>query len=283
MSLGEEVKLPVAERRINLKITVLCNDKGLEGFKSEHGISFFIELNGKKFLFDTGSTDVAVKNAEKLGIDLSEVESIIISHGHYDHLGGLGSVLKKTGAKKVMVGEGCLERKFSGSTESSPGGCGSEYEQLGASIETVRASREITNGLHVMTAAPFVTEERPGDKHNRIEGGTRIRDFFEDELSLAVVQNGVVTVITGCSHRGIGNIVKQASGFGKVKNVVGGLHLLHKTEDELEEIFEYLLGFDIDKFHIGHCTGDKVVKKIAERFPAEVRELMAGDSFEFHG
>ncbi|MCB1223176.1 MAG: MBL fold metallo-hydrolase, partial [Mesotoga sp.] len=70
-----------------MKITVLCNDKGLEGFKSEHGISFFIELNGKKFLFDTGSTDVAVKNAEKLGIDLSEVESIIISHGHYDHLG----------------------------------------------------------------------------------------------------------------------------------------------------------------------------------------------------
>ncbi|MBN2253997.1 MAG: MBL fold metallo-hydrolase, partial [Kosmotogaceae bacterium] len=222
------------------------------------------------------------KNADKLGINLSEAESIIISHGHYDHLGGLGSVLKRTGAKKVLVGEGSLEKKFSGSTESGPEGSRSEYEQLGASIETVHTSEEILDGLHVLTAAPFVTEERPGDKHNRIKEGRRIRDFFEDELSLAVVENGIVTVITGCSHRGIGNIVKQASGFGKVKNVVGGLHLLHKTEEELEEIFEYLLGFNIDKFHIGHCTGDNVVKKIAERFPAEVVELMAGDSIEFH-
>ncbi len=265
-----------------MKITVLCNDKAVEGFESEHGVSFFVELNGKNYLFDTGSTDVAVKNATKLEINLSRIELIVISHGHYDHLGGLGSVLREAGGKKVLVGEVSFERKFSETTLSSPEDGRTEYERLGAIVETVGTSKEIADGIHVMTAAPFATEERPGEKHLKITEAIKKRDFFDDELSLFVVENGNVTVITGCSHRGIGNIVKQASGFGKVKNVVGGLHLLHKTEEELEEIFEYLLGFDIDNFHIGHCTGDNVVKKIAERFSAEVRELMAGDSFEFH-
>ncbi|MDD2333396.1 MAG: MBL fold metallo-hydrolase [Mesotoga sp.] len=267
---------------MDMRITVLCNDKAIEGFECEHGVSFFVEMNGKNYLFDTGSTDVAVKNARKLGLNLSRIELIVISHGHYDHLGGLGSALRETGAKKVLVGEGSFERKFSETTLTSPEDGRTEYERLGAIIETVWTSKEIADGVYVMTAAPLVTKERPGEKHVKITEGITDRDLFNDELSLSVVENGNVTVITGCSHRGIGNIVKQASGFGKVKNVVGGLHLLHKTEDELEEIFGYLLGFDIDKFHIGHCTGDNVVKKIAERFPAEVRELMAGDSFEFH-
>jgi len=268
------------EGRSDMKITVLCNDKALKGFESEHGISFYIESSKKKYLFDTGSTDVAVKNAAKLGIDLSEVEMIIISHGHYDHLGGLESVLRESGGKRVLIGEGGFEPKYSGKVESSPKITRAEFEELGASVENVCSSKEIEKDLYVMTAAPFATDERPEEKHNKVDGRKQTRDFFGDELSLALVESGIVTVITGCSHRGIGNIIKQASEYGEVKAVVGGLHLLHKTKEELDGIFNYLEGFKIEKFHIGHCTGDEVIKAIERRFSAKVCELRAGETFE---
>jgi len=85
---------------MDMKITVLCNDKAVEGFESEHGVSFFVELNGKNYLFDTGSTDVAVKNAAKLEINLSRIELIVISHGHYDHLGGREVCFGRPGERK---------------------------------------------------------------------------------------------------------------------------------------------------------------------------------------
>lgn len=160
---------------MDMRITVLCNDKAIEGFECEHGVSFFVEMNGKNYLFDTGSTDVAVKNARKLGLNLSRIELIVISHGHYDHLGGLGSALRETGAKKVLVGEGSFERKFSETTLTSPEDGRTEYERLGAIIETVWTSKEIADGVYVMTAAPLVTKERPGQK--RCSGTVQVQDL----------------------------------------------------------------------------------------------------------
>ena len=78
-----------------MKVIVLCNDKSLEGFENEHGLSILVEIGEEYYLFDTGSSDVAIRNAEKLNIDLSKITAIVISHTHYDHIGGLGEFLKK--------------------------------------------------------------------------------------------------------------------------------------------------------------------------------------------
>ena len=154
-----------------MRITVLCNDKALEGFRSEHGISLLVEDRDKIYLFDTGSTDVAVYNAIKMGIDLSKIDAIIISHGHDDHLGGLANLLRLTGGKPVYAGNGAYIHKYSDSTFGSPV-YGREFcESLGASFKFVTEDLELYDGVFLLTAVPFETGERPQENAGYISRG----------------------------------------------------------------------------------------------------------------
>lgn len=263
-----------------MKVTVLCNDKALDGYESEHGLSLLIEFKDETYLFDTGTSDVAVKNAEKLGLDLSKIDSIFISHGHYDHLGGLEHVLKLTGGKKVFVGEGALRKKFYGSKLASAERSVEFYEDLGATFQIVAEKKEVSEGISLLPAAPFLTAERPQEKFNVSLEGQKYRDLFEDELTLLAVQNGRGSVITGCSHRGIGNILLQAGKLCEIKHAIGGLHLLHKNREELVKICDELLRLRLESYHIGHCTGELAIEIMMSELPATVEELLAGQSFE---
>ncbi len=260
-----------------MRITVLCNDKALKGFHKEHGLSLFIDMEDKSYLFDTGASDVAVKNAKKLGMDLETVASIIISHGHYDHLGGLSEFLKVIGKRTVFIGNGTLNRKLSGEKNASPDELNKLYINLSSVFETIEEAREINDGIFVIPAVSYVTDERPQKKYKHIVNGEKEEDEFRDELTLLLVKDGKGTVITGCSHRGIINILTETSRYSHIENVIGGLHLLHKEEQELNTICSKLEKLEVSNYFVGHCTGDKAIEIMKENLSANVKEIKAGN------
>ncbi|MFO7881950.1 MAG: MBL fold metallo-hydrolase [Kosmotogaceae bacterium] len=260
-----------------MRITVLCNDKALKGFHREHGISFLIDTENKTYLFDTGTTDVAVRNAKKFAIDLNAIDSIIISHGHYDHLGGLAEFLKLIGTRKVYIGNGALNSKFSGEKTASPDESEEQYIALGAEFETVEENKKTGDGIFIFSAVPFVTEERPQKKYKHIIDGHMEIDEFNDELTLLIIKDGKGTVITGCSHRGIANILIEVSHYCDIENVLGGLHLLSKDLHELNAICDKLEEFGVSNYFVGHCTGDEAIEIMKKRLSANVKEIKAGN------
>jgi len=265
-----------------MKITVLCNDKALTGFRSEHGLSLLIEINGRYYLFDAGSTDVALKNAEKLNIDISKIEAIVISHGHYDHIGGLKEFLKVLKRKiKVYIGCNALLPKFSGSKYAGAPDSIEEYENLGAEFCEIRNITPLDKGVYIFPKVPFTTWESPPKKFSIIEGNQKKRDLFDDELIMVFVENNSTTVVTGCSHRGIVNIVLEVSRYWKIRNLVGGLHLLDKGQPEIEKICSIFEDLKIENIFVGHCTGDSAIRIFKQDLNAKTEEIMAGQVLEF--
>lgn len=267
-----------------MKITILCNDKALSGFESEHGLSILIESDDGHYLFDTGSTDVAVRNARKLDVDLSKIEAIIISHGHYDHIGGLKEFLKALKRKmKVYVGDGIFLPKFSddnryiGPTEDRKG-----YEDLGAEFYEIKELTLLDKNIYVLPKVPFTTWERPPERFKIIENNQKKKDLFNEELTVVLAENekGSSTIITGCSHRGIGNIVLEVSRHWKIENLIGGLHLLNKEKPEIEKIRTIFEDLGIKNIFVGHCTGDNAIRIFKQSPNIKTREIMAGQTFE---
>lgn len=264
-----------------MKITILCNDKALPGFESEHGLSVLIEVDDKYYLFDTGSTDVAVKNARKLNIDFSKIETIIISHGHYDHIGGLKEFLMVLKKKiKVYVGQGIFLPKFNEDKYIGAQDSKTEYEDLGAEFHEIREINRLSRNIYILPKVPFNTWERPPEKFNIFEKGQRKRDFFDEELTIIVIKDNTSTVVTGCSHRGIGNIILEASKHWKIENLVGGLHLLDKEKAEIEKIRSMLENLGIKRAFIGHCTGDNAIEIFKQSPKIQAEEIFTGRIFE---
>ncbi len=248
-----------------MKIAVLCNDEAREGFFSEHGLSLLID---EETLFDTGTSDVAVINAEKMGVDLGKVKRVIISHGHYDHGGGLIKILERTGRIDVYLHEKALLPKYSGSRFA-----GFPYEwriaEKMADVHLIKGDTEI-DGFYVLNNVE--TQEEKIDRAFLVNGK---HDLFEDELNLYT--RG--TLVTGCAHRGIDNILKAAEKGYEVRNVVGGFHLKDSSDERIEEVIETLLNYNVRVFPM-HCTGQRAMAIMKERLGEKCVLPKSGDVIE---
>ncbi len=248
-----------------MKIAVLCNDEAKEGFLSEHGLSLLID---EETLFDTGTTTVAVSNAEKLGIDLGKVKRVIISHGHYDHGGGLVKVLEQTGKIDVYLHKKALLPKYSGSRFAGFPYAWETVEKM-ANVHLIEGDTEI-DGFYVLNDVK--TEEKNIDKAFLVNGK---HDLFEDELNLYT--RG--TLITGCAHRGIDNILKAAEKGYEVRNVIGGFHLKDSSDERIEEVIDILTSYNVRVFPM-HCTGQRAMKMMKEKLGEKCLLVKAGDVIE---
>ena len=189
------------------KITVLCDDRLSSPLFSEHGFSVLIEWEGKALLFDTGASDIFIRNANILGKDLSKVESIVISHGHYDHSEGLKHLLPFNKKYKVILREEAFFPKYSNDRFT-----GINWENLKEFLDFVIVKdevMEIFDNVFVFGPVPFRNNfEEPDPYFYVLKGDKKERDFFEEELNLVIDEGDGITLITGCAHRGIVNIVE---------------------------------------------------------------------------
>jgi 7,8-dihydropterin-6-yl-methyl-4-(beta-D-ribofuranosyl)aminobenzene 5'-phosphate synthase len=259
-----------------MKVTVLVENTRLEDrsdLHAEHGLSLLIERQGQQILFDTGASDAFNRNAERLGVDLAAVELAVISHHHYDHGGGLAQFLETNSRAKVYLRSNDATdsyfRAFGGLLKRPVGLDRTLFETYADRFEFVDQPTEIAPGLFILTE---IGERYPQPKGNRYlfvqrEGARRV-DSFDHELVMVLRQEDGLVVFTGCSHRGILNMVDAVTDQFEgvpIKAVFGGFHLVSiptlnlmaGTKAEVEEIGREMLRYPIAKTYTGHCTGAK--------------------------
>lgn len=260
-----------------MKITALVENTCYTDLAATHGLCLYIEHNDRKILFDLGPDQTAFDNASALGIDLSEADTVIISHGHYDHGGGLGELLKLNGKARVFIQEKAFDNHFSQSDTGKRFIGIDKGLKDHPQISFVKGDFVIDESLSLITAKALKLYSSANDNLFDDTG----RDSFEHEQSL-VINGRKKVLIMGCGHCGVVNILEKA---GKTDVCIGGFHLysprtgitvdktvLLGTADELKKRPETV-------FYTCHCTGTEAFKFISQR-TENLKYLSCGDSVE---
>lgn len=229
--------------------TLIENTACREGFACEHGLSLYIEAGSHKILFDAGQSTAFGENAEKMGVDLSKVDFAVLSHGHYDHSGGLMRFLEENSKAKVYVSKFAPEPHYHGP------------ERYIGIDPALMASERLVLVDGDLTLAPGITlhgcarAEWPVDSDGLqvLEDGRLKPEDFRHEQYLMVEEDGKRILFSGCSHRGILNIAAQF----QPDVLVGGFHFMNVTEEKrLRAAAEQLLSYPT-MYYTGHCTGER--------------------------
>lgn len=259
-----------------MRITILCNDKAQKPFFAEHGFSALVENGECNVLFDTGSSDVFLKNMKALNLDPAKIKNVVLSHGHYDHVGGLKH-LGEQSELKVWVKESVFLSNFSGKRFA-----GIDWKKIKSSLqfsELEGSAQRICDSIFAWGPAPMTNDfEEPDPEFWVIRNGKIERNLFEEELSLVIEDDMGLTVLSGCAHRGIANIAYGAQAlFGKrIRMIAGGFHLSRASTKKILRIINFFNEIRVEKIVPCHCTGEKAIKLFQERFQGEVLNCEAG-------
>lgn len=281
-----------------MKVTVLVENTRLEDrrdLSAEHGLSLHIQHNGKQILFDTGMTEAFSRNAERLGVDIQEVDMVVISHHHFDHGGGLAHFLETNAKAKVYLRRNeagdCYLRAF-GILNKHIGLDKRLFQKYADRFEFVDELTETSPDVFILTE---IGKPYPQPKGNRYlfvkKENTRSLDSFEHELVMVMREGEGLVVFTGCSHRGILNMVDAASRQFEgltIKAVFGGFHLIGLpilnlmagSKREVEGIGREMLRYPIERAYTGHCTGAKAYRVLKGVMGDKLEYLPTGSSVE---
>jgi 7,8-dihydropterin-6-yl-methyl-4-(beta-D-ribofuranosyl)aminobenzene 5'-phosphate synthase len=266
-----------------IEIFVLADDYAgmTKGFLAQHGVSYFIRLHrdqGEKtsILFDTGYDGKAVlHNMKLLGLDINEVDYIVLSHNHYDHSNGLLYLLEKRTKKTaipVIVGRGFFEKTIALKPRMrilNPDWSRNQGESLGTWFIETSEKLEIMPGVSVPGIIKYderLEFEKEAPEYYIVDGNGFKRDFLEHEIALVIESSRGLLVFTGCSHPGVASIVEKVVNlYGrKVYSVIGGMHLINADELRIKRTIQKLRELGVAKVFAGHCTGLKAEKAFLE-------------------
>src|SRR6056297_1544299 len=247
---------------MSLKITTLIENSQGEhlGLKIEHGLSFCIEKDGHKVLFDTGESEAFLENAKRLRIDLTDVEYVVLSHGHYDHSGGFRYLAESSKKFELIFGEGFFNEKY-GYFNNSYEYLGNNFDECflaerGIPYRSVKGrNEELLPGIHVITGFPRIHEDEViSPRFQIMKDGQFEPDLFEDEVMLAVETEKGLVAILGCSHPGMKNMLDFAVNQldRPIYAVLGGTHLVESNKTGREKSIEYLKEKDIRVIGVSH-------------------------------
>jgi 7,8-dihydropterin-6-yl-methyl-4-(beta-D-ribofuranosyl)aminobenzene 5'-phosphate synthase len=243
-------------------VTLIENLVYNQGLVAEHGLSLYIETGKEKILFDTGQTGLFIQNAQKLGIDIADVDSLVLSHGHYDHTGGLYPFLEKNSKAKVYAKRNIFIPKYSGKTRF----IGTMYneEPLKNRLVYIDFIEEIAENVFIM---PNINIHNPIDTNfkgmNRKIGNEIIPDEFDDEQFLLIKQPEKINILSACSHSGITNICTTATEYfnSPIGLILGGFHMKDCSCEQYVEIISCFRQLQPQSIGVCHCTG---IEKFAD-------------------
>ncbi len=275
-------------------LTVLLDNNTLidRYFFAEPGVSFYIEQGGKRILLDAGYSDIFLKNAQKMNVDLRTLNYVVLSHGHLDHTWGLDPLVRLYTESHI---EGIPYKKptilahplafFSKKLDDMEIGSLVSRDKLSQNFP-VKLSKD---PVWLTERILFLGEiERKNDFEGKNPIGSIMKpegeepDYLYDDTALAYKSSQGLVIITGCSHSGICNIVEQAKKLCKeerVIDIIGGLHLLDPSKEQLQGTLEYMKELNPKQMHACHCTD--LNSKIALSKVVDLKEVGVGLVLEY--
>jgi 7,8-dihydropterin-6-yl-methyl-4-(beta-D-ribofuranosyl)aminobenzene 5'-phosphate synthase len=251
-------------------ITLLVDNKAETELKSEHGLSIFIEHQGKRILFDNGQGDEALfYNAEKLGISLTNLDLIILSHGHYDHSGNLDTLLKNNPGATFYAHPDCTQTRYSLHPGKAPRTI-SLREKIIAALAAfpekqknfITSATEISPGMWLTGQIPRICDFEDTGGPFYLDKEKNAADPLYDDMSLWIETEDGLAVICGCCHSGLINTlnqIKKLTGQTRIKCLLGGLHLVNANQARIDATIDYLNHQNIGDIYPAHCTGDNAM------------------------
>ena len=258
-----------------MKLTVLTENTASEMFIAEHGLSYYIE-HGNDVLFDTGHSDVFLKNAKKLKLDLDKVKSIVLSHGHWDH----GDGLKFLSNKKLICHPDVFQERYrKGDKENI--GLELSFNELKSKFEILytRLPFEVSKNIIFLGEIPRLNLFESKSTEFQLEDNKE--DFIIDDSGLVIKINNEIVIISGCAHAGICNMIEYAktvAGIDKIRAVIGGFHLKHNNH-QTKETIKYLKSQDISEIYPSHCTELPALAAFYDEF--KIKQLKSGMVLNF--
>ncbi len=272
-----------------MKITVLVNNRAPKNLIEEHGLALYIEYKEKRILFDTGQGKALLHNAKKLQVDLSHLDFIILSHGHYDHGGNMAAVLAMNPTAIIVAHPHSTVPRYS-LHENKPVKSVALTQPNSAAIINRSSSlvqwcfgpKEICEGL-------WISGEIPRNNSYEDTGGPFFldplgdtKDLIPDDIALWVENGESLSLVTGCCHSGVVNTIQYIESFtGKaVHTLVGGLHLVNADNNRISRTIAALSESKIEKIFPLHCTGEEAEQRLEKAFPNYFSTIRSGDQIE---
>ncbi len=270
--------------------TLIENSVYARGLLAEHGLAFHIQAGQRSLLFDTGQSDLLLRNALKLGVNLAETEAVVLSHGHNDHTGGIGAVREAAPKGRLFFHPAALSPKFirdAGGANRSIGMNETSAEILRKASEAVVRTSEPTEVLDGV----FVTGKIPRQSAFEDTGGPFFLDaacaqpdpLLDDQALFFDTPDGLV-VLLGCGHAGVVNTldyVQRLTGGRPIHTILGGLHLGTASSERMEKTIAAFRRWDIRQLAPGHCTGMSAMSRLWAAFPDRCSPCAVGVRIRF--
>jgi 7,8-dihydropterin-6-yl-methyl-4-(beta-D-ribofuranosyl)aminobenzene 5'-phosphate synthase len=279
-----------------MKITVVVDNcilpKAGKPFRAEHGLSLLIETAGRRFLFDAGPSEVTAHNLGLLGMRPADLDAVVLSHGHYDHTGGLAAVLLQAGKRlPVYCHPGAFADRYSltGGTARFAGipHAKAQLASLGADFRPIGEAKALAEGLTISGPIPRVTAFETGDQFLMAAGADggcgEERDCVPDDMAMFHVGDKGLTVISGCAHSGIVNVIRHGmavTGCKRLHAIIGGTHLGPVGSEQQEATLAELVRLGPDLVAANHCTGFYMLARLYAMFGARFVPAFVGTTVE---
>ncbi len=260
-----------------MKLRVLTENNASGHFLAEHGLSYLIEHDGKTILFDTGHTDIFYRNAVQFGINLNnQVDVIVLSHGHWDHGGGLQYIQNKP----LLTHPASFMKRYN-KYSSSFSGLQLTQKEIEQQFQLITSEKPyyITDQIIFLGEIPRVNIFESQTTTFVDKNGSE--DYIPDDTALAIINNNQLVIVSGCAHSGICNICDYAiklTGIQTIQAVIGGFHL-KKNDNQTKETIQYFKDAGVDRLYPSHCTELPALSAFHSHF--KTTQVKTGFTFTF--
>lgn len=256
------------------------NNSSCPDLKAEHGLSVFVEVDDERWLLDTGQSDKILFNAAQINLDFSSLNGIVISHGHYDHAGGVAHIVRDMPAPPSVYAH-----KLASVTKYSVASGGSMKKLNGwAAVNDVKVSwlgDGITPLSNHVTVFSIPQDAPANERLTLLRNGVYTPDLFHDEIfTLVSDSQGHNLLYAGCTHHSLELLLPFVFNELKISHLdafIGGLHLMGRTQEEIKKSLDVSSQYDVRNWYINHCSGEEAVQMWKNNYGPHCHQAWTGD------